>query len=182
MKGFTDALRMELDAEGAPVSVTLVKPSAVDTPYMEHARNYLGSAGTKNPPPSYDPEVVARAMVYACEHDRRDIVVGFGGWAISAVGAIAPGLTDYVMQEVGASAQESRFAGRGDRRDNLYEPRQDDAEQSSLPERSRRTSLFLEAQLNPAAGAIERIGRGVGTLVGRLFTAAVDGRDRARRP
>src|SRR5215212_693259 len=56
VKAFTDVLRMELEESGAPVSVTLIKPSAIDTPYMEHARSYLESEGTKNPPPSYDPE------------------------------------------------------------------------------------------------------------------------------
>src|SRR5206468_2433942 len=41
VRGFTDALRMELEAEKAPISVTLVKPAAIDTPYKDHARNYL---------------------------------------------------------------------------------------------------------------------------------------------
>ena len=39
VKGFTDALRMELEEEGAPVSVTLIKPSTIDTPYTKHAKN-----------------------------------------------------------------------------------------------------------------------------------------------
>src|SRR5690606_22426457 len=30
LRGFTDALRAELEAEGAPVSVTLVKPGGID--------------------------------------------------------------------------------------------------------------------------------------------------------
>ena len=41
VKAFTDGLRMELEREGAPISVTLIKPSAIDTHYPEHARNYL---------------------------------------------------------------------------------------------------------------------------------------------
>ncbi len=41
VKGFTDALRMELEHDGAPISVSLVKPSAIDTPFPQHARNYL---------------------------------------------------------------------------------------------------------------------------------------------
>jgi NAD(P)-dependent dehydrogenase (short-subunit alcohol dehydrogenase family) len=46
VKGLTDALRMELEEDGAPIQVTLIKPSAIDTPYMEHARSYLDSPGT----------------------------------------------------------------------------------------------------------------------------------------
>jgi NAD(P)-dependent dehydrogenase (short-subunit alcohol dehydrogenase family) len=41
VKGFTDTLRMELIAEGAPVSVTLVKPASIDTPLPNRARNYM---------------------------------------------------------------------------------------------------------------------------------------------
>jgi NAD(P)-dependent dehydrogenase (short-subunit alcohol dehydrogenase family) len=37
VKGFTDALRMEVEEAGDPIDVTLIKPSAIDTPYMEHA-------------------------------------------------------------------------------------------------------------------------------------------------
>ena len=45
VKAFSDGLRMELEQDGAPVSVTLVKPSAIDTPYSEHARSYLARGG-----------------------------------------------------------------------------------------------------------------------------------------
>jgi short-subunit dehydrogenase len=45
VKGFTDALRMELEAQKAPIWVTLVKPSAIDTPYKEHAKNHMNGAG-----------------------------------------------------------------------------------------------------------------------------------------
>jgi short-subunit dehydrogenase len=181
VKGFTDALRMELQAERAPVSVTLIKPSAADTPYVEHARNYSGSTGTKNPPPSYDPAVVARAIVYACEHDRRDVVVGFGGWAVAALGTIAPSMTDCVMERTAFSAQESPSPSPGDRRDNLYAHRQDGAEGSASPGASRQISLFLEAQLNPAFGALRRLERGVGMAASLVFMAAANGLSRPSR-
>ena len=58
VKGFTNALRMELEADGAPVSVTLIKPAAVDTQLEEHARSLTG-AEPLNPPPVYAPETVA---------------------------------------------------------------------------------------------------------------------------
>ena len=64
VKGFTDAMRMELEDQGAPISVTLIKPAAIDTPYTEHAKNYLPNE-PKNPPPVYAPETVARAILHA---------------------------------------------------------------------------------------------------------------------
>ena len=60
VKAFTDGLRVELEGEGAPISVTLIKPSAIDTPYPEHARNYLDAPGLVTPPPNYDPHLVVR--------------------------------------------------------------------------------------------------------------------------
>ena len=58
VKGFTDTLRMELRAEGAPVSVTLVKPASIDTPLPNRARNYMDREPTL-PPPIYPPQEVA---------------------------------------------------------------------------------------------------------------------------
>jgi NAD(P)-dependent dehydrogenase (short-subunit alcohol dehydrogenase family) len=160
VKAFTDVLRMELEESGAPVSVTLIKPSAIDTPYMEHARNYLGSEGTKNPPPSYDPWLVAKAMVYACENHKRDLVVGFGGWAVSALGQVAPRLTDSIVEATGRVLQESSNPGRSQRRDNLYTAREDGAERSSLPGGRLRTSLFLAAQMHPVATTLTLLAAG----------------------
>jgi short-subunit dehydrogenase len=151
VRAFTDALRMELEHEGAPVSVTLIKPSAIDTPYPEHARNYLDSPGNALPPPTYDPHLVARAILHAAENPKRDIIVGFGGWAIALMGRFFPRATDYVMEATMEPMQKSDNPGRRARRDNLYAPREDGAEHSSLPVTSRKTSLFLEAQLHPVA-------------------------------
>ena len=64
VKAFTDALRMELEADKAPVSVTLIQPTAVDTPYPEHAGNYM-SLEPKLPTPMIEPEKVASAILDA---------------------------------------------------------------------------------------------------------------------
>jgi short-subunit dehydrogenase len=161
VRAFTDALRMELEHEGAPVSVTLIKPSAIDTPYVEHARNYLDSPGNAVPPPTYDPHLVARAILHACEHPKRDIIVGFGGWAIALMGRFFPRATDTIMEATMEPLQKSDHAGRRARRDNLYAPREDGAEHSSLPVTSRKTSLFLEAQLHPVAAFAAVAGLGL---------------------
>ncbi len=164
VKAFTDGLRMELEASGAPISVTLIKPSAIDTPYPEHARNYLEEPGLVTPPPQYDPHLVARAILFAAENPRRSLTVGFGGYAIGLAGTHFPRLTDYVMELTGYKAQTTQQPGSRERqrRDNLYRPREDGSEYSSLPGSSpRQTSLFLEAQLHPMATAIALAGVGL---------------------
>jgi NAD(P)-dependent dehydrogenase (short-subunit alcohol dehydrogenase family) len=178
--GFTDALRMDLETGDTPISVTQIKPSAIDTPYMEHARSYLGSAGTRNPPPSYAPELVAKAIVFACENHRRDLVVGFGGWAVAALGAVAPRATDYLMEATGYALQESRHPGEPERRDNLYAPRRDGAKRSSLPGGARNSSMFLEAQMHPALAMLTVAGLAVGIAAARSLSPAAGAWRRSR--
>jgi NAD(P)-dependent dehydrogenase (short-subunit alcohol dehydrogenase family) len=154
VKNATDAFRMEFEGEGLPISVTLIKPGPMDTPFMEHARNAMGTRGTRNPPPSYHPRVAARAILHACETPVRDLYVGTAGWLTSLGGALAPRLTDYAMEALAKPTQTSSDPGRAERRDNLYEPREDLSERSSLAgPRPRGRSLLLDAQMNPGKSA-----------------------------
>jgi NAD(P)-dependent dehydrogenase (short-subunit alcohol dehydrogenase family) len=147
----TDALRMELERERVPISVTLIKPGSIDTPYPEHARNYMG-APPRLPPPLYDPRLVADAILFACETARRQIYVGGGGLLISLAGKFAPRLTDLAMERIGVSAQQKRGdAGEPAARDNLYEPRSDGRIDGAQSVGVRRTSLLLQAQKQPLA-------------------------------
>lgn len=75
VKAFTDGLRMELEADEAPVSVTLIQPTAVDTPYPEHAANYLDQE-PKLPTPMIEPDKVAAAILDAATSPTKDIRVG----------------------------------------------------------------------------------------------------------
>ncbi|TFI57988.1 SDR family NAD(P)-dependent oxidoreductase [Sphingomonas parva] len=175
VQAVTDALRMEIEREGLPVSVTLVKPGSVATPYPEHARNYM-DAPPRLPPFLYDPALVADAILHACEVPRRQLWVGGSGWLISLAGRAAPRLTDLAMERVGVDAQQKPGdPGEPERRDNLYAPRSDGAVHGAQDVYVRRTSLLLEAQKSPlrlpfaaaaagleiAAGIAERLaGRG----------------------
>lgn len=178
VKGWTDALRMELAEAGEPVSVTLIKPSAIDTTYMEHARTFMDAEGTRNPPPSYDPDLVADAIEHACEHDARDLTIGAGGWIIGKMGQAAPGLTDLAMQALGRIMQTSSVPARPGLRDNLHAPRRDGLERSAMPNLvpgfgTRRTSLFLEMQKHPAATLT------IGTALTLALLVATSGRARS---
>lgn len=182
VKAFTDALRMELEERGAPVSVTLIKPSSIHTPYVEHARLYTDAPGAAIPPPAYDPALVAKAVAHSCEHPRRALAVGFGGYAIALFGNLFPRLTDYVMEAAGRPAQTTSEAGPRDRRDNLYRPRSDLDEHSRQDMMVRKTSLLLEAQLHPVATAV--ILAGLGLAAARLLMGAPQParREPTRRP
>ncbi|NHZ61675.1 SDR family oxidoreductase [Massilia genomosp. 1] len=96
VKAFTDALRIELAHQGAPVAVTLIKPASVDTLFTVHAKNYM----EKEPallPPIYAPELVAQAILYAARHPRRDVYVGGAARLMSLAAYHLPALTDRLL-------------------------------------------------------------------------------------
>ncbi|WP_226011023.1 SDR family oxidoreductase [Halomicrobium salinisoli] len=121
VKAFTDALRAELMAEDAPVSVTLIKPASIDTPYPEHAKNYMDEAPDL-PPPVYAPETVARAILNAAESPQRDVYVGGGAKWLSAMGTYASGLTDRLMSTTFISQQKQDEPARTSEENILDEP------------------------------------------------------------
>ena len=118
VKGFTDALRMELKHEGVPVEVCLVKPSAIGTPFAEHARNYLDKEATL-PPPIYAPELVADAILKCAAAPQRDVFVGGGGRMLSMLGEYFPGLGDKILGATMFSAQTTD-APNQHKGDSLY--------------------------------------------------------------
>jgi hypothetical protein len=153
---------MELEREGARISVTHIKPSSIDTPFPEHARNYL-ETGLQVPPPVYSPALVAKAILFACENPRRELTVGFGGKMVPLMGRLFPRLTDRLMEAVGYWAQETRKPSISSRRDNLYSPREDGAERSSLGYPIvLNSSPYLQAQMHPIATAAILGGLAVG--------------------
>ncbi len=94
VKGFTDALRVEIeDIDKAPVSITLIQPTAVDTPYPENARNYMDRE-PKLPDPMIEPEKVAEAILKAAVEGGRDVKVGAMSVLNTTVAKIAPSLGD----------------------------------------------------------------------------------------
>jgi NAD(P)-dependent dehydrogenase (short-subunit alcohol dehydrogenase family) len=161
----TDALRMELERDGAAISVTLIKPGSIATPYPEHARNYM-AAPPRLPPPLYDPRLVAEAILFACETPRRQIHVGGGGLLISLLGKMAPRITDMAMEKAGVEAQQKPGdAGDPAARDNLYHPRSDGRVDGTQQVNVRRTSLLLKAQTQPFALPLHLAAAGVRTAL-----------------
>ena len=94
VKGFTDALRVEIEEiDKAPVSITLIQPTAVDTPFPEHARNYMDQE-PKLPTPQIDPHKVAEAILHAATHHERDVKVGSMAKLNTMTAKLAPSLGD----------------------------------------------------------------------------------------
>lgn len=120
LKGFTDTLRLELEKQCAPVSVTLVEPSAIDTPYTEHAKNYMDVEPTHQPP-VYAPDVVGRAILHCASHAHRTVRVGVGAKTYTLIEKVAPSLGDKLR--VATSFEGSRTDEPAREEDTLFAPR-----------------------------------------------------------
>ncbi len=147
VKGFTDALRMEIEEEGAPISVTLIKPAGINTPFPQHARNYM-DAEPKLPPPVYPAEEVANAILHAATHPVRDIYVGGGGKVMSALGRRVPRVMDWLAEQT-MIGQQRRDEPPRDPAGSLHQPGRDGRVEGDHPGYVMRTSAYTRAALNP---------------------------------
>jgi short-subunit dehydrogenase len=148
VKGFTDAFRMELEAGGFPIAVTLVKPSTIDTPYKEHARNYR-PVEPNNPPPVYAPDVVADAILHCAQRPTRDVFVGGGGKTLSVMGQHVPRFTDYLMEKVFFDLQQTTKPNDPSVHRSLYEPSGFSTERGSYEGHVAENSLYTKASFHP---------------------------------
>ena len=166
LKAFTDALRMELEEEGVPIAVTLVKPASIDTPFFEKARTYLG-VEPQPVPPVYAPEVVSEVILHAAQHPLRELIAGGSGVKLSAA-RFAPRLADLYMERWTFSSQATDKPAGG-RPDNLYAPVTADGGERgrNWSGHTRHSSVYTRAALHPhaAGAAIAALAVGVGAAV-----------------
>ena len=121
VNAFTDSLRMEIEKEDTPVSLTLIKPAAVDTMLTSHARSYMESE-PELPAPVYAPDLVAGAILYAAVHPQRDVHVGAVSALMGAGAGLMSPLLDRVMRILMFWAQQKKQRSAPGRTDALYGP------------------------------------------------------------
>ncbi|ELY68175.1 SDR family oxidoreductase [Natrinema versiforme] len=151
VKGFTDSLRMELERDDAPVSVTLVKPSATDTPFAEHAKNYMETEASL-PAPVYAPETVARTILDATEDPQREVTVGGGGKNMVAMGRTLSSAMDTLMETVFVDQQ--RKAEPPTESDGLEDPTGDLEERGGYEGHVAESSLYTRLRQRRVSPAV----------------------------
>jgi len=162
VKGFTNALRMELMRERAPITLSLVKPSAVDTPYNKHARNLTGQA-VQNPQPVYATHVVADTILYCASHPIREITVGGGGRLIASFYSALPGLAEPLLARFAPSLMRDRGSAYQPFDDGLYDPTDDGLDEEVHYPMVRQFSALAEVRKHPGlTGGVVAILAGVG--------------------
>jgi short-subunit dehydrogenase len=158
VRGYTDALRMELEHDRLPITVTLVKPASINTPFVDHARNYMAEAPTL-PPPVYAPEVVADAILRCAERRLREITVGGGGRALTAFGHMAPRTMDVYMEQTMFRQQKDPTRSIPPV-DSLYAPTRDGDASGPYDGHVMRSSLYTKAAMSDVTRAMPFIAAG----------------------
>jgi short-subunit dehydrogenase len=120
VRGFTDSLRSELLHDGVNVHLTMVHLPAVNTPQFDWALNKLPQR-PQPVPPIFQPEVPARAIVFAAFHHRREVWVGMPTLKTILANRIAPGLLDHLLAKLGYSGQLTHEAKPAGAPANLFD-------------------------------------------------------------
>ncbi len=119
--GFTDSIRSELIHDRSNVHITVVQLPAMNTPQFSWCRSRL----PRHPqpvPPIFQPEVAARAIVWAANHKRRGIYVGWPTVKAIYGQEIAPSYADRYLAEHAYDGQQTSEPVSPERLDNLFEP------------------------------------------------------------
>jgi NAD(P)-dependent dehydrogenase (short-subunit alcohol dehydrogenase family) len=166
LKAFTDSLRAELEEEGVPISVTLVRAAAVDTPFYDKARSYLASGPTPTPP-VYAPEAVARALLTVAEHPHREVTVGAAGKLVSIPESATEPAGRY-LERTTFNSQLADMPVADARAGNLYDPLEDDGGPHSAQWRGavRSRSAYTDVALNPGKAAMIAAAAGLALFAG----------------
>jgi NAD(P)-dependent dehydrogenase (short-subunit alcohol dehydrogenase family) len=121
VRGFTDSLRTELIHDGSHVRVTMVQMPALNTPQFDWCKTRMPRK-PQPVPPIFQPDVAAEAIVWAAEHNRRELSVGWPTVAAIWGEKFVPGLLDRYLAWTGYDAQQYDGPPSPDRRINLWEP------------------------------------------------------------
>lgn len=146
--GWTESLRMELEKEKVPVSVTLIHPGRIDTPYNEHARSYFD----KQPVHKgmvYPPEAVAEAILFAAEHPKRNIYIGSQARALKLIGTNLPRLTDKLMERYFPQTQYANRPSNRPEESNLFKAGYGMHERGTNIGWKRNSSFYVKATKYP---------------------------------
>jgi NAD(P)-dependent dehydrogenase (short-subunit alcohol dehydrogenase family) len=165
IKGFTGALRLELERERSGITVTLIEPSSINTPLFTHARSKLGVKPMPIPP-IYEPAVVAEAILFAAGHPCRTIVAGGAGKVITAIQRISPALLDRYMLQGDRMVKAQKTDQPDDGRDNLDAP---------MPGSGATTGDFGQQAkaVSPYTRYLEQYPHRVRALLGAVFVGAL---------
>jgi NAD(P)-dependent dehydrogenase (short-subunit alcohol dehydrogenase family) len=149
INGFLKSLRLELEHEKVPVSVTEVMPAGINTPFFNKARTKIG-VKPMPVPPIYQPSLVADAILYAAEHPIPEVIVGGAAKAAVLTQRVAPAVTNALLRRTGFTSQRTNEPKSEDAPDNLFEPLEGyDRAEGDFSDQATSHSLYPGLQTHP---------------------------------
>jgi NAD(P)-dependent dehydrogenase (short-subunit alcohol dehydrogenase family) len=121
VQGFCDSLRSELLHDGSRVRLSMVQLPALNTPQFGWVKSRLPRK-PQPVPPIFQPEVAARAILWAARHGRREVWVGWPTVKAIAGNKLVPGFADRYLARNGYESQQYDGLADPHRLDNLWEP------------------------------------------------------------
>jgi len=122
IQGFNESLRCELLHDRSGVATTMVQLPAVNTPQFDWVLNKLAHKA-QPVPPIYQPEVIARTVLYAADHPRRrEYWCGETTAATLIANAVVPGLLDRYLARTGFKSQQTSEPNPSGAPQNLWKP------------------------------------------------------------
>ena len=121
IQGFCDSLRSELLHDGSHVHLCMVQMPALNTPQFGWVKSRLPRK-PQPVPPIFQPEVAARAIVWAAHHRRREIYVGWPTVKAVVGNKMAAGYADHYLARHGYDSQQYDGFADPDRPNNLWKP------------------------------------------------------------
>ena len=166
VKAFTEALKMEVEADGLPISITLIQPGATFTQFTENARNYLPYEPML-PPPVYDPSLVAEAILYCAENPTKKFIVGEAAKLRISMHTWAPSVGEMINEWTLDSMQNSGRPAEPNRPDGLYSTNSKLKERGDQERYVVETSPYVTAKMHPwlTAGLFAGGGLAIAALV-----------------
>ena len=148
IQGFTESLRTELIHQKSNVGISLVNMPALNTTQFIWTKNKMPHKARPTGT-IFQPEVAAEAILFAAEHDRRDVMVGYTTVEATLGEKVAPGLLDHYLAKAAWEGSMLPEPADPDMPDNFWKPLSGDhGAHGPFDGMSRRFSLQLWATEN----------------------------------
>lgn len=160
--GFTDSIRSELIHDRSKVHLTVAQLPAMNTPQFSWCRTRL----PRHPqpvPPIFQPEVAARAILWAAQHKRREVYVGWPTVKAIYGQEIAPGYADGYLARNAYEGQETSQPVKADRPDNMFESVPGDYSAHGIFD-NRASSFSVQSWMNLHRGSVSMAAAGLAVI------------------
>ncbi|MFC6763597.1 SDR family oxidoreductase [Natrinema soli] len=121
IQGYTESVRTELIHDDCNVQLSMVQMPAMNTPQFEWSKSRLPQK-PQPVPPIYQPEVAARAIMWAVDHGKDELWVGRSTVKAILGNRLIPRRLDNYLASGGYDSQLTDEPVAPDREHNLYKP------------------------------------------------------------